>query len=193
MDFSVVLEQYNTIEHCFTDGKMTSTESNEDEPILINGSIYVEDANSNNKRIGWLTLYQLYNDDDLFLKCDNVSGDCSAVASVINRSKATLKKLLSDDFDYATIYILDHIEIDKEYRSLGIGSAIIQNLLKMIQFQFGDEAVLFLCVGAYEAADKFGYDSKEHKTANKRLIRFYERAGFRLIKENVMVYCPKNI
>ena len=84
--------------------------------------------------------------------------------------------------------ILDQITIEKEYRGKGIGSGVVKHLLYMLNYQFGSGCVIFLYASDYEAAKEYGFDSDEYRAGCNRLISFYKRLGFRLIKNNVLVY-----
>lgn len=142
MDFEIRLERTNSIVHNFRDGNHEPYDSAEDEPSVICGNICIEDES-----IGSFRLYELYNDKRFFSLLDSVGEDCSMIASVIcGKSGAVLKKYLSDESEYDLVYVLDQITIDKEFRNRGIGSFIIKNLLKMINYQFGrGSTVFFMC------------------------------------------------
>lgn len=184
MNFSVILERKDSVTYEFEDGQFVPSDADEWEPSLIYGEILIDDD-----KIGQFTIYELYNDTNFFDHCDNFSGDLSAVAGAIcGKSGAILKKYLSNKHGYNFVYILDKITIDKEYRNQGIGSTIIKNLLKMTKYQFGEEATIFLCASPYEIAHQYGFKSEEYKKETNRLIQFYTKLGFQIVKDNVMVY-----
>ena len=92
------------------------------------------------------------------------------------------------------VYVLDQITIDKEFRNRGIGSVIIKNLLQMINYQFGGRgSTVFLCASDYEAAAQYGFESSEYEKGKNRLIEFYKKLGFCIVKDNIMVYTEKDI
>ena len=183
MNFSIILERKDSVTYEFEDGQFVPSDADEWEPSLICGEILIDD------KIGQFTIYELYNDTNFFERCDNFSGDLSVVANAIcGKSGAILKKYLSGESEYNFVYILDRITIDKEYRNQGIGSAIIKNLLKMINYKFGEGSTIFLCASPYEIAHQYGFESDEYKKETTRLIQFYKKLGFRIVKDNVMVY-----
>ena len=148
MDFSVTLNRVNSLEYLFEDDEFKPFDTSDGEPSSIWGSILVDD-----KEIGRVLLYEIYNDNDFFYCCDRMSGDCAAIASAIcGKSGAVLKKHLCGESENDCIYILDEITINSEYRNSGIGSAVAKNLLKMIRYQFNEGSTIFLCASDYEAA-----------------------------------------
>lgn len=85
------------------------------------------------------------------------------------------------------IFILDHIELDEKYRHKGIGSDLIKNLPNMLRYQFDYGSNIFLCASDFESAKKYGFESDEYKNACLKLIEFYKKCGYKIIKDNVMV------
>lgn len=184
MDFTVKFETCNDIFFSFEDGEYCPIEMCEEEPKCITGCISVND-----KQIGYLNLYELYNDCNFYEMCDSVSGDCEAIAgAVCGKNGNVMKKYLPKESEFETIFVLDHISIDEEYRGKGIGSDVIKNLLHMLRYQFEAGSSIFLCASDYDAAKKYGFDSDEYKIGCARLINFYKRLGFTVVKDNVMVY-----
>ena len=188
MDFEIRLERINSIVHNFRDGNHEPYDLAEDEPSVICGNICIEDES-----IGSIRLYELCNDKNFFSLLDSVDEDCSIIARVIcGKSGAVLKKYLSGESEYDPVYILDQIAIDREFRNRGIGSVIIKNLLKMINYQFGRGSTVFLCASDYESAEQYGFESSEYEEGKNRLIEFYKKLGFRIVKDNIMVYTEKD-
>ena len=184
MDFTVILERKGSTGYHFEDDQFEPFDTNEESPTTIFGEVF-HDGNE----IGQIVLYEFYNNREFLSRCDSISGDCSCVAgATCGKSGAILKKYLSGESEYDCIYILDKITINKEYRNQGIGSAIIKNLLKMIRYQFGEGSTIFLCASDYETAKQYGFESDEYEKGKNRLIQFYTRLGFRVVKDNVMVY-----
>lgn len=187
MDFEVILERSNSVIHHFYDGEYSPYDDLEEEPSQICGEILID-----GKSIGSIRLYELMNDETFRDQCDAVHGDLEAVASAVcGKSGAVLKKYLSEESEYDYIYILDEIRIDEEYRNCGIGSIVIKNLFKMLNYQFDSGSTIFLCASDFESAAKYGFESDEYENGKTRLIRFYKKMGFRVVKDNIMV-CHKN-
>ena len=183
MDFYVKLEKSNSITHHFYDGEYNPYDDLEEEPSKIWGEIFID-----NKSIGSIRLYELVNDEYFRDKCDSVHGDVAIVASVVcGKSGSVLKKYLSKESEYDYIYILDEIIINKEYRNCGIGSTVINNLFKMLNYQFDSGSTIFLCASDFETAAKYGFESEKYENGKKRLIQFYKKLGFRVVKDNIMV------
>ena len=59
----------------------------------------------------------------------------------------------------------------------------------MMNYQFSSGKAIFLCASDYESADKYGFDSEEYREGTKKLVEFYKKLGFKVVKNNVMVYC----
>ena len=183
MDFEITLRLNDYVIYFFDNEEFSAYDAEKDGPISIRGDITV-DGNI----IGNLEGYQLYNNTGFFTLCDMVSSDCEAIASTIcDETGAVRRKYLVYESGYDKIFILDKIEIDEHYRNKGIGSAIIKKLSKMLRYQFDFGSNIFLCASDYESAKKFGFKSKEYKEGSKRLIEFYKRCGYKVIKDNIMV------
>ncbi len=184
MEFEVSFEKINDIVFYFDEGKF---EPYEDDDIAkaIRGEITTE-----GKKIGEIRLYEAYNDNGFYQMCDNVSEDMGILAGLICDEKGCVSKkyLFNDADEYDSIFVLDNITIDEEYRRKGIGSAIVANLQKMLEYKFGFCKIIFLQASNFETGHKLGFDSKEFIDGNRKLIKFYKRAGFKIAKENVMVY-----
>ena len=70
----------------------------------------------------------------------------------------------------------------------GIGTDVMKNLPKMLQYQFDVGYTIFLCARDYISAQKHGFDSLQYKAGTDRLINFYKKVGFRVIKGNIMFW-----
>ena len=65
--------------------------------------------------------------------------------------------------------------------------------VKIINYQFGRGSTVFLCASDYESAEQYGFESSEYKEGTNRLIEFYKKLGFSIVKDNIMVYTEKDI
>ena len=185
MEFSVEFNRSNDICFDFNDNECSPVDLLDDKPYHIIGKIMDDCGN----QIGNFFLYELDNDNSFWYKCDAVSGDCEAIASVVCGKRGNvLKKYLPNISDFDTILILDKIEIHKNFRGKGIGSSVIRKLLYMMNYQFESGKAIFLCASDYESAKKYGFDSAEYREGTKELIGFYKKLGFKVVKNNVMVY-----
>ncbi len=190
MYYSVKFERESTCYFTFEDSKCIPTDSYEYEPAKIFGTI----TNFDEKTIGTLDIYEFENDFDFFNKCDALSDDCFTIAeNICSKQGNILKKYLPKNLEYNTIFILDKISIDSEYRGKGIGTNVIKHLLQMLNYQLGYGCAIFLCASEYESAEKYGFDSKEYSDGCKRLKNFYENAGYSKIKNNIYVYKGNDI
>lgn len=186
MDFTVELTRKNDVCFGFYDNKCSPVDLLDGEPYRIYGEI--KDDNEN--LIGYFNLYELDNDNSFWYKCDAISGDCEVIASsVCGKRGNILKKFIPDVSEFETVLILDKIEINKKFRGNGIGSRVIRKLLYMMNYQFNSGKAIFLCASDYESADKYGFDSEEYREGAKKLVEFYKKLGFKVVKNNVMVYC----
>ena len=186
MDFTVELNSCNDVSFNFYDDECSPVDLVDDEPYQICGTIRDEYGHE----IGDFNLYELDNDCNFYDKCDAVSGDIEVVASTICGKRGNvLKKFIPNTTDFDTILILDKITIKKEYRGKGIGSSVIKKLTYMMNYQFGIGKVIFLCASDFESANEYGFDSVEYKEGTKKLVEFYKKLRFKVVKNNVMVYC----
>lgn len=183
MRFTVELNRCNDVCFDFIDGEYSPFDLLDGDPYQIYGTI----NDDNGHEIGDFNLYELEDDCDFYDNCDAMSGDIEAVASAICGKRGNvLKKYIPDSIYFDTILILDKITINREYRGQGIGSSVVKNLLNMINYQFNSGKALFLCASAFELAHEYGFDSAEYKEGTKRLVEFYKKLGFKVIKNNVL-------
>ena len=77
--------------------------------------------------------------------------------------------------------------VEESYRGKGIGSSVVKKLIYMMNYQFGSGKTLFLCASDFETAHDYGFDSREYKEGTKRLVEFYKKLGFKVVKNNVLV------
>ena len=186
MDFYVELNRSNDVHFNFYETECSPVDLVDGEPCKIFGTIKDEDGHA----IGDFLLYELDNDCNFYDKCDAVSGDVEVIAATICGKRGNvLKKYIPDATYFYTILILDRITIKKEYHGKGIGSSVVKSLAYMMKYQFGSGKAIFLCASDYESADKYGFDSEEYKEGTKKLVEFYKKFGFKVVKNNVMVYC----
>jgi len=88
--------------------------------------------------------------------------------------------------------MLDEIVINKECRNKGIASAILKNMPEILENQFNEieeedfGITIFLYASAVEAIE-LGFQSDSYKLETKKLINFYKKFGYKVVKENIMV------
>lgn len=187
MGIQVTFERHDETFFYFDKGALHYFYNDEEAP-MITGNIQYKGSS-----VGFIHLYELNNDNTFYDRCDATSGDCEAVASAICGSGGAVKRqYLSGEKRHDKIYILDHIRIQPKYRNNGIGTTVIKNLLRMLQIQFHEGKTLFLFASDFESAAEKDFDSEEYKKGTMRLIKYYEKLGFRVIKGNVMVYNQPN-
>ena len=185
MEFTVELNRCNDVCFDFIDGEYSPVDLLDGDPYQIYGTI----KDDNGYEIGDFNLYELEDDCSFYDKCDAMSGDIEVVAATICGKRGNvLKKYIPDSIYFDTIMILDKITIKRECRGLGIGSSVVKNLLQMINYQFGSGKALFLCASAFELANEYGFDSKEYKEGTKRLVEFYKKLGFKVVKDSVLAF-----
>lgn len=181
MEFEVVFEKCNPICCNFADGQYEIHDSSEDELPIIHGNIILNDEN-----IGYITLLEFCDIDNFYELCDIFSGDSEAIAcAVCNKSGKISRRFLPDKSTCKSVCILDKIVIEDRFRGMGIGAIIINNIFNIIHNKFG-VSVIFLNASDFESANKYGFESLEYKNGTSRLINFYKKAGFKIIKNNIM-------
>ena len=184
MGITVELNRCNDICFDLVDGECSPTDLLNGDPYQIYGTI-----KDDGYEIGNFNLYELENDSSFYDKCDAMSGDIEVVAfAICGKRGNVLKKYIPDATFFDTILILDKITIKREYRGQGIGSSVVRNLLNMINYQFDSGKALFLCASDFESADKYGFDSEEYKEGTKRLVEFYKKLGFKVVKDTVLAF-----
>ena len=184
MHYTVEFHREPSCYFAFENGEYTVYNTYEYDPISIAGTITVDD-----KKIGFLQIYELDNDYTFYSKCDGFSNDCATIAETICSEEGNvLKEHLPKGARYDVIYILDQIVINEEYRGQGIGSGIVKNLLQMLRCQYDQGCAIFLCASDFEVAAKYGFKSNEYLAGCKRLERFYKKAGYFHIKDNVFMH-----
>jgi len=131
-----------------------------------------------------------FNDRNFYYRCDAVSGDYEVIAAAVcNRDGSVNKRYVSKENPWGQIFLLDKIEIQEKYQNLGVGSTIIEFLPKMLIHQFDWLTGIFFCASDYSSAHKYGFDSEEYKQGCQKLIDFYKKRGYRIVKDNVMYQC----
>ena len=182
MEFEVKFEKDAELYFQFSDGEMEAVDAAAEEAVPVLGQITAD-----GEEIGQIILYDLYNDELLYQKCDELSGDCETVAEAIcGKNGRVLAKHLGDLRGCVSIYILDRIEIAPAFRNRGIGSAVMRHLRQMLYSQFGYDAAIFLCASAFEEARQYGFGSAEYAERCEKLISFYRSVGFEVVQGSVM-------
>ena len=183
MDFTVKWNKNYNMSFDFINGECNFIDC-QNEPACIVGEIMIED-----NCVGQIVGFELYNDESAYSKLDEISGDCAKIAEVICDDMGYIKdEYINEMASFENVFILDNITIEVDFRGKGIGESILKNLSKMLEVQFGCGENIFLCASDFNSAKEFGFESDEYKNGCKKLIKFYEKCGFKLIKDNVMVY-----
>ena len=185
INFNVEFHVPSKVTHVFTDGEYDKIDKFEDYPKPISGSITDDEDNN----IGSIFAYLLPNTCDFFEKCDAESGDCYTIASVICGNDGSVE--MFDEF--TNVFILDKIEISEKYRNSGIGTAIMKTLPKMLKYEFEFVEAIFLYASDFNKAKVSGFDSHDYKEGSEKLIEFYKRCGYKIVKDNVMFCDMRNM
>ena len=176
MNYTVKFDVPSEMEHTFNEGKYEVRDLYESIPLPV--IAYIEDEKC--QQIGEIKGYFLYNTPDFLYKCDNESGDIAVIAEGICDENEMVDMLEED----AGVFILDNLLIFESHSGLGIGSSIMKNLPHMVNNQFNLVNAIFLC--ASDFTNDSGFDSQEYKEGTDRLIKFYEKCGYEVIKDSVM-------
>lgn len=156
----------------------------EDEGEYFPALIYSDIRNGTNV-IGRIIGYEIpyY---DFFDFCDNQSGDLYYIANVICDENGVVKsEYLPKKFCEDNVFVLDEIYLEKDYRNRGIASLILKNLSTMLNYQFNLGKVIFLCASDFENLD-ISQENETYKKNTEKLINFYQKFDFKLIKDRVM-------
>ena len=78
MEFEVKFEKDAELYFQFSDGEMEAVDAAAEEAVPVLGQITAD-----GEEIGQIILYELYNDELFYQKCDELSGDCETVAEAI--------------------------------------------------------------------------------------------------------------
>ncbi|MTK10606.1 MAG: hypothetical protein F8N39_00350 [Clostridiaceae bacterium] len=119
-------------EYC-TDVIFVTVKDDESDSLNINAKFVLSDAeNEEEKDIGFASLY-IFNEyrvnswDDLIDNADSISGD---VLEVIE----TLSTANENDEIFGLIAVLDHIEINKEYRNKGYSTEFLDKIAEYLEY-----------------------------------------------------------
>lgn len=123
----------------------------------------------------------LIEDSSFWEVCDAESGDLEAMAEAITDEGLRISEEICSE--NASIFYIDEIFIDKEYRNLDIGSYVIQNLDEFLFFSSNlNIGTIVTMPYAMEGSIEEGYtgieNEKEKNKTLKGLIRFFKRNGF---------------
>lgn len=92
MEFEVKFEKDAELYFQFSDGEMEAVDAAAEEAVPVLGQITAD-----GEEIGQIILYELYNDELFYQKCDELSGDCETVAEAIcGKNGRVLAKHLGD-------------------------------------------------------------------------------------------------
>jgi ribosomal protein S18 acetylase RimI-like enzyme len=125
------------------------------------------------KSIGYANLYvfneyRVYSWDELIDNADAISGDVLEVIDILSRAR--------DNEDISgLIAVLDHVEIDKEYRGKGYCSELVDNVLEYLGYMDANY------VGLIPARI---YDDKVVQNEDEA-IDYYIKKGFKPISRRV--------
>ena len=148
----------------------------------IEAKIYLEDD-----VIGHMHIRKVWNGNNFFYDCDDECDDLTNLADHFSGKRGSvLPRYLPKDKWVPYVTILKQIEINPEYRGLGIGRLIMSNLSSMMEYEF-ETPVVLLQASAYEVGhSSVGFDSPEFHDATNKLRKFYESCGFKHAKDNFM-------
>lgn len=158
----------------------TTIKEEESNSLNITASLILKNIeNEEQKLIGYANLY-IFNEymvdswDELIYNADSISGDVLEVIDVLSKAK--------DNEDICgLIAILDHIEIDEEYRKKGHSGELIEHILEYLEY------INVNYIGLIPARI---YD-KRVVLSKDEVINYYIKKGFkpisRRIEENIVM------
>lgn len=157
------------------------------------------------KRIGILNGYYFEGSRQDYIKMDSISGDVERIGAVVcgknGRVGAKYDWVPKDSFRYRAgtpfVVVLDHFEIDKEYRNQGVGTSVMGAVPKILQNELhGLVSSIFLYASAYELlsgvkpSGPFQVIDRAYEEATERLIKLYQSVGFKRADDKVMYFKP---
>lgn len=152
----------------------TTTKDDELDYLNINAELIMRNPeNEDEKSIGYANIY-IFNEyrvdswDDLIYNADAISGDVLEVIDVLSKAK-------ENEEISGLISVIDHIEIDKEYRCQGYCSLFIDEILDYFNYIYVNY------VGLIPARI---YDHKVVQNEEKA-IEYYINKGFKPISRRV--------
>lgn len=150
-------------------------------------------------KIGYISGIILPGDEDFFDTANFYSADAAYIAEAViedyNREQVKKRYKLHDGFLGSHI-IIETINIDEKYRGQGLGERLIIPAIKFFvdeYFVFDDDVLSVLLHAApYELKEKgLTEEDDEFRTAQKKLINFYRRIGFKTVKQSPIMYLSK--
>ncbi|MCM3087534.1 GNAT family N-acetyltransferase [Bhargavaea ginsengi] len=115
------------------------------------------------------------------LRWTDVLEDLDAISSSVLQIGSRLADRFGDEYVEGGL-ILDHLKTKTEYRNRGIGTAFVNQLIEDMTY-LGIE-LIGLIPGYHD------HPSKEQNKLNTRLIAFYKRLGFELLKSQKRCESP---
>lgn len=167
--------------------------------MLIPVGFNIDFHDEGDSKIGYISGIILPDDEDFFDAADSHSADAACIAEAVideyDREQVKERYKLHDNI-FGSHMIIETINIDKKYRGQGLGERLIIPAIKFFvdeYFAFEDDLLSVLLYAApYELREKgLTEEDDEFRAAQKKLINFYRRIGFKTVKQSPIMYLSK--
>lgn len=156
------------------------------------------------KSVGILNGFYFVSSRMDYIKMDDESSDGERIAAAVCGKSGKIREKYAwmprDAFGYKNgepyVVILEHLEINKDYRNRGIGTSVMEAIPRILQCELrGMVSTILLLASAYELLGNAGLKGTSpwnpaYEDATRKLVRLYQNLGFRKAGDNVMYYKP---
>lgn len=161
---------------------------------LLDADILINDGAT---KVGEVVLYWFRTDEiiehgDIFDVGDSLDDDSlSIVEELFDHQTSGFKEKIRSDYYgcpmNTDVVLVQHVYVAPEYRGRGVGTKVMETIKNYFGLQCG---FIALQPVPYEKETGFRHDDK---CGESRLIKFYERLGFRRTEGRHMLFCPELI
>lgn len=114
---------------------------------------------------------------DFFYHADPISQELGDIAEEICDTYGNIKKRLRTDYCLGDAIVISRISVNKKFRNMGAADILMRSLRELASYIEPAACGFYLMASPYEL-----FDSPEYESMQKRLIKFYERYGFKPVK-----------
>lgn len=114
---------------------------------------------------------------DFFYHADSISQELSDIAEEICDDYGNIKKRLRTDYCLGDAIVISRISVNEKFRHMGAADILLRSLREMAAYIEPVACGFYLMASPYELLG-----TPEYEPMRKRLVKFYERYGFKPVK-----------